>query len=121
MSILDTAHYILEKQPGPALSEPQWIQHQSADKEENVLMAAAFIFTFSIIDYMLAENKGLTLSCPIPNCMALETPWKMALEHNDKRAPGEEVRIYSELIKWSDYLRITSNIKTLEAFQTPKH
>lgn len=68
---------------------------------------------------MLAKKKGLTLSWPIPNHMALETPQRLALGH-DKRAPGEVVRIYSELIKWSDYLRITSNIKTLEAFQTFK-
>lgn len=48
---------------------------------------------------MLAENKGLILSWPIPKHMALETPQRVALEHNDKRAPGEEVRVYSELIK----------------------
>lgn len=48
MSILDTAHFILKSDPGPDLSEPQWIHHQSADMEENVLMAAAFISTVSI-------------------------------------------------------------------------
>lgn len=48
---------------------------------------------------MLAENKGLTLSGPIPNHMGWETPQRMALEHSDKRAPGEEVSIYSGLKK----------------------
>lgn len=76
-------------------------------------------FHFPLLDYMLAKKKGLTLSWPIPHHMALETPQRLALEHYN-RAPGEVLRIYSELIKWSDYLRITSNIKTLEAFLTFK-
>lgn len=61
---------------------------------------------------MFAENKGLPLSCPIPNHMALEAPQRMAVEHNEKRAHGEEIKICSELFQWSDYLRMTSNIKT---------
>lgn len=46
MIIWDIA--FLKNNPGPALTEPQWIQHHSADMEESVLMAASFIFTFSI-------------------------------------------------------------------------
>lgn len=61
---------------------------------------------------MLAEKKGLPLSRPIPNHVALEAPQRIAAEHNDKRTHAEEIRICSELFQWSDFLRLTSNIKT---------